>query len=802
MRVNIIIIFAFVLFLANFSVAQEEQTDPYTFDPNDPSSFDYSNGDYSTIADWSIVDWNKIPPHRIPEVPVENLDYAKVNTEQRLQMTVDQIAHNLEVIENLAIDVDEEKAREAIKKTYGVSVAGLDSQAKIENNILKSDKGLFDFSGKTEQWEIEVNVYGEVNVLKPRAVDENTISQQDDFTLTYSTEEFLTFEQTGIGPEFFQFTNKDGERFFLENGMSFRKGQAHIKKGETITVQSTEIPSNVFYKISAVHNDINVYFSRTGARESNYVAMYEDGLDIGTTNEGALNVIPQPGNGLFNMVKREYEKDAQGKPILSKFRLVPDDREDTEITVSGGDGLNVRSRKDSGLVPLMVHKDGGGRTSIETGRMGLEIESGNLQVIPPQPFPEDEREPIDTRNSVAFVLVPDPVSFGENYELKTSSSNRFILSQDGKEVMGNNMGLEVSDEIEPNMVKTTDDLRVKYPEIDFKLNPSLEDENDGVIKVEGYTEITANMAQATNQWLRDKPGIEKFVDNVDFDLRENALAKSKAQRVSRAYTVGLVGDVTVETNIVDEKEVTMGFGERAIDPATQLARPFRELESVLNIFDHEFVHLLDANVQYKETPVLVSSAKNAVESERYNLFDSGVLDQKFKSSFESARISLGTFESEYESRQNQIIHPLLRDEQVKSTLKEMSDYWGGGENLASALEREKTPQGISDIEVLLRADSSPEAQELWKKWNLAIADKTGLYPYSFDERELSSTYSELPSRAQRARKQPGLAQLEFDRAASISPPPQWLYDQAAKRCQSIVGKECQPCVIYTLTCKR
>jgi len=437
-----ILVLVLFLMLSSFVLAEEHlpQSDPLTFNPDDPASFDYVNGDYSTITDWSKVNWENIPPNRIPEIPAEQLDYLELNLVQHFEMSVDQIMLNLEEIEDLAIEVDEERAREAIKKKYGVSVVSLGESASIENGVLKAEKGNFDFAGKSKEWEIEVDSEGVINVLKPKEIDEKSITKRDHITIgVISIEELLTEVTTEK-----TFRTKNGLTFVVED-LSFENGQAHIKKGSSAKIGD--------YEISESTHKIDIYFDTT-EHQGNYVAVSENSLKIGSTEEGTVKVIPQPGNKLFNMVKRDYST----KPPT----LVPDWRDTMELTISGGDGLKVTSGKKRGRVPIISHQDGDGETKIKTGRMSIGIKNSEWKVIPPKPFPEDETEPIDMRNSVAFELVSD-ADYIEEDIFRTSSSNRFILLQDGKEVMGNNMGLEVSNKIEPNMMKTLDDLRVKYP---------------------------------------------------------------------------------------------------------------------------------------------------------------------------------------------------------------------------------------------------------------------------------------------------------------------------------------------------
>ncbi len=176
-----------VLFLSVFSIAQEIPQNTAIFDPNNPNSFNYATGDYSQITDWSQVDWSQIPPHRISEVPATELMYDKLNTNQRMLMNVEQIKHNVEKIDNLLTDVDQQNMKDAIFLDTGVTLGNIDAKAinlKIENGILISDNGNFEFTPDKEDWEIEVDEDGVINVINPQEIEEGWVSETDTFTVT------------------------------------------------------------------------------------------------------------------------------------------------------------------------------------------------------------------------------------------------------------------------------------------------------------------------------------------------------------------------------------------------------------------------------------------------------------------------------------------------------------------------------------------------------------------------------------------------------------------------------------------
>jgi phage replication-related protein YjqB (UPF0714/DUF867 family) len=505
----------FVIILSNFILTE------------DPTEFDYIKGDYSTIDDWSEVDWGKIPAHRIVEVPADKLDYSKLYALQRLELSVEQIEHNLENIENLAKDVNGLKAKEAIKKKYGVLIDDFGQSAKIENGVLKAtfgEEGRLDFSGKGETWKVEIDKDGTVRVLEPKEIGETGISILDSFTLVEET----------------TFVAKSGSITTVKD-LSFENGLAYVKEETTARVGD--------YVLSGEENRVTIYFDSEIQQEGNYVVLTDDALRIGTTTDGTVKIVPQPGNDLFNMVKMDHSTDSL-TPML-----VPDENDFLSITVSKGDGLEVSSREDLGKTPEIMHNSNGGEIKIETGRMSFRIEDDNLKVVPPKAF-SGTSGPIDMSNSVAFELISDSEKIQDT--LRTSSSNRFVLLRDGKEVAGNNLGLEVSDSIELNMMKNIGDLRAKYPGVDFnfEVNEVVEraygDPGSGLPS--NYKDITAHMAQYVDQLLSENSDIENNVEKISFN------------------TVASIGAGFGEIMI----------GERTIDAPNSLTQPTRDFDSPLD----------------------------------------------------------------------------------------------------------------------------------------------------------------------------------------------------------------------------
>ena len=428
-QMYLVVLLIICVIVSNLALAQSTPTELQSlsnvFNEANPELFDYENGDYSTVT------WSKIPPNFISKIPKDKLKYDELKPEQRIKMTPDQISVNFDKINDLVKDVDADNARAAIKNKFNINVIKLDI-AKIREGILHANYGYKEHITLSNQYYqngfIFIAEKGEI-VFTPLEED-ITVPEQD----------AVTIDATGQIHKYKGYVVKEGM-------LSFKEGKTFVKpKGNPVTINDVLI-------LPQAGNSIDIHFNSEIHFSGNYVTFYKDGLDIGTTEKGIVEIKPQPGNLLFNMVKKEYKKDKEGKLIQDEFILVEDKRDKLFLIVTKGDNLKVVSRAKEGKTPLIRHFYGGGETYIQTGRdMRFTLNEGKLSYRPPKPVSEKEVGKIDTTSSVAFELISDT---DLNTVVRTSSSNRFIQMYKGKQSAGNNMGLEVSDLIKPNMVKTT-----------------------------------------------------------------------------------------------------------------------------------------------------------------------------------------------------------------------------------------------------------------------------------------------------------------------------------------------------------
>lgn len=731
----------------------------------EPKEFDYERGDYKTVKDWNKVDWAKIPPGRMPDVPADKIDFTRVSgaqigalsPAQKNAVSAAQIQEHLEKLGDLS---KYGQARQAIEGKYGVKVESLGKGAQIQGGALSATfgkKGMLDLAGK-QNWEATIAVDGQILITGPRELGEAGITRRDSFHINKPV----------------SLTLKDGRKIKGVRGISYKNGQAFVPKGATATLDE--------YYFPAQKNAVAIFFGLPPAKPGNYVAFLPDGLAIGTTKKGSVELKPQPGNMLFGMVKNGYATDEKGNPKEEYKMIVEDGDASLSFKIGSGNAIKVVSREREGKVPLITHiATKKGYTKIGTGRgMMFYFANGKVFHVPPRLMDGTAIE-----NSVAFELISG------KQRIITTSSNRFALySLAGKEIAGTDMELPVSDRIADNSIKTIDDLRVRYPQLKFDYMEPNRASSMGIMKEYYSTEdISANMAQFMDQWLRENPRRHNFLKEVFISFYPGGNAHGTKQQII--------------------------IGEKVIDPSTLMAYgPIRDLHGPKDILPHELEHVARNVVREKEGGDTRTSGKKTA----------GFFNRLSEGAPEIIGGEEGTLDRAYEDLLVSISKEKLHTDKGFRKLVEdigifKAAHYGGEALLTVPLSEQPIPDElrfnaflIQDIEERLDRIIKTEedenikmrAQTLLAQYQQMVKDKTGLYPYSFSpgSAEFSATYSEL-SPAQ-ARKCLRCAQLEFDQAMSVCRGVEC--SAAAGRYYQILGKgyceknPCGPCIIYKKTC--
>lgn len=326
-----------------------------------------------------------------------------------------------------------------------------------------------------------------------------------------------------------------------------------------------------------------------------------------------------------------------------------------------------------------------------------------------------------------------------------------------------------------NTIETLEDLRAAYLQLHFI---------SGYSRDEGYpsANISLGTAQTIDEWLQDKLGIEKIVQEIDIliHIHDGGFGSS----------AGVEYEGLRQPFFLNRPIYSISVAERDIDTSGFI----RNITSPSQVLDHEFIHAQDHYVGTADERLVYKNEADRSET----------LEQKYiKAAVESAN-------NLYQDPEFLTLLGEVGDigypARIINYVVTVKDFIGRTE---SAEVRRATI--LFDIGQGLETSDDPKSEALLKRWNSFLEEKTGLYSYSYCGpafKEMSATYAELPT--ERARKNKKLAQLEFDRVMSIDNAPQWLKEQAAKRYYDIMGgenglycsrNECGPCLGYTLTCK-
>ncbi len=584
--------------------------------PFDKNTFSWNTGTYSEV-DWTQLttsaDWENIPIERINEVPTEELKYSLLSDSQKKQLDSAHIAAHIEEIADLSTEVNVENAKAALQEKFGVTVMEFSSGARVESGSLKATSGLQEHLTLSYELyktgSIKVTDKGEIVFVPLEKVAIEEMPKEDVLTLNLGKITRVSEDPSRVKSEEKPVVTYKGSAML--GRLSFKEGQAYVKAGDEILIEDVLIPKNE-------QNPVEVYFNPVTPPKGNFVAFSKvgeevTGMEVGAAPEGKVEVIPQPGNRLFNMVKRKYDRADVSKERLewshvpsreddhtyiaygydpatgkyyarhpstgelgrfdpatqivypdsaypNEFTWVPDERDKISLLVQNGDKVTAISRTDAGMVPLIT-RSGEGQTKIVTGRDITISFEGKEAYMPPPKGLEGKTGNFDQRGSVPFALTWDgPLKY-----VLVSSSNRALMVGD-KGKIDYTRGMKVTEELEFNQLKTMDDLQVRHPEIIFKIDKTVH-----------YQEITPDMAQlmveALDATSRSK---RKMLENVEFNDEANAAA------LDGMYTG------------------TIFFGERALDPVLLRELAGAETPLPLGVFNHEFNHLVDNVARSKE----------------------------------------------------------------------------------------------------------------------------------------------------------------------------------------------------------
>ncbi len=240
--------------------------------------------------------------------------------------------------------------------------------------------------------------------------------------------------------------------------------------------------------------------------------------------------------------------------------LNTDDRDKGYVEIIEGDGLKFINRNDEGLIPRVIHKSSEkGYTSFVNDNLGFEFEKDMFVMDPPKPLTLEEIQN-EKYQSIAMEIESDSPNIQKN--LRINSYRQFcLLSEDNQELITfNKYGLPCSARLEDNELQTIEQLREKYPGIEFEVpekemyKNSFEDEKN----------VPPYLLYLTDFFFETNPECNKF-DKIEYT------------NIPNAHVL----------------ESTLMIGRKVVDSSEPEFSHIREITKPLQVLEHECDHRLD-----------------------------------------------------------------------------------------------------------------------------------------------------------------------------------------------------------------
>ncbi|MBI3026664.1 hypothetical protein HYY70_00990 [Candidatus Woesearchaeota archaeon] len=326
LRKKLVILFVIVL-LAAIVQAQDSN-----LDYSNPQS--YNNPDFYNNPNFN---WEKIPPERIKDVPADKLKYEELTSEQRKEMTAQQISQNFDKIQDLTKDVSKTEAEKAIMQTYGAKV-DLGNGARIQNGILQATYGV---QGKTtlasdtyKNGRILVDESGYI-IFYPEGKKDASIPEND-FILIDTQDKEINLNVNGKSVPISGKIIHDAGRFYVREGTSARV--------HGLGISAMYKPIEIYFNI----DNQNLRKDSTAFSDSGFQVNMESGFFLRAEKES--NPYFKPGES-FELEGQNVLVSLQSGDIISRITFTMRD----ETSYARWNGLHIAQNNVYYLMPPMKH---------------------------------------------------------------------------------------------------------------------------------------------------------------------------------------------------------------------------------------------------------------------------------------------------------------------------------------------------------------------------------------------------------------------------------------------------------------
>lgn len=432
------------------------------------------------------------------------------------------------------------------------------------NNIDSEKGGFFRLNEKGEIFEAKFTikkdgeyVFGNQKIEAPAG---STITLKDGkITLEVPEDGEIKEFPSQINPEEAGYLIKiTGKNVKLPNGhildsgnLYYENGQFFIKVGEKVIIDKVKF-------IPLRKHNINVYFEETfdpsKHLDENYYYSYGNKMILHSTKDGGISV-----------------------EILENHRILNTDEKDKlTVKLRNGDGLVFLNREKNGLVPKILHKSSkeGWMLLSNNGFNDIFFDNEKFSVKPPEEL-SLEKIKKEKYQSVPFEIASDSEKIDSKLRFNAYRQFSIISKENNERISFNKWRLPVSNRIEDNSLQTLEQLKEKYPLIDFR--------------TEQYKEsgVPPYLLYLTDNFLESKKG-EPIFDEIFY---------------SDAYHAAVI---LFER---DEKEMTtlsLGRGLMDVNEPAWYKKGIRDIKNPFDVLDHEYEHLLDVIIEREEKKLIKS----------------------------------------------------------------------------------------------------------------------------------------------------------------------------------------------------
>ena len=431
---------------------------------------------------------------------------------------------------------------------------------------------------RTQFWEMEINLGNRTVKIPPKTriyydgetidltvIDGSKLKDFDWDLIRYFNDFGKPIYIEGESIEISEDLNINGKIEIVPEGYVIEEGVA-IYKNNFLKVEEEEN----FILIAKGDADLSNY-------EGNWIKQTERKLEIKSSETGNIKMTFVEGHEILNT----------------------DPKDELILEISKGDSLNIVKRVEEGLIPKIDHVSSlNGETKIYNGKIKLSYDKKGVSISPSKGLSEEDIAYKDYQ-SVAMEISSNSENTNQNIRINSYRQYMLVSDEDKEIVTYNQFDLPISNKIQDNLLQTVEQLREKYPTINFTVP-----QDQGTEKINPYygNHVPPYLLYVTDQFLQQTPQSLEVLEEIQLVDKFNAAA--------------------AEGNILI-------IGRQIVDPNEgKLTDPgIREQNKPLQTFTHEYEHIKDQNIINKEQETIRLGATPYLK-ELYSKYD--LLEEEIK----------------------------------------------------------------------------------------------------------------------------------------------------------------------------